>query len=623
MSQLSISGAVSGVDTASIINSLVSVQQNQQRQLQSQQAKYQKAADTFGSLISSLGDLGAQATAIATTANWQGTTASSSSTGVTATATGNLASSISFDVVSVARAHTVISSNTVASLGTSVASGPLTVTKGDGTTTTIATGSGSLAGVVAAINASGAGLSAAAVQTAPGAYRLQIAATSTGSASSFALTGLDGFAGLNVLAQGSDAQLSIGSDPQTAYAATSASNTFSTLVPGLSFTVSKVEPAVTVSSALDGSKVADGIQKLVDSANAALSAVATATQFNVSAHTGGPLVGDSSARSLQQGILNVASGSGAPGISLTRDGKLAFDRSAFVSAFQQDPASVQAKYGAGSSFAPAQGVTGTATLSSQTSATRAGSYAVHVAANATREQWGLDANTLAAGAVVTLGRGTQSVSYTVAGTDTVNDVINGLNNRSAAAGFGVSAQAGGAGALVTADATGSASAFTLSVDGHTQSQLGAGSDIQGSIDGVTATGVGNVLSLNSTASRANGLSIAVNASDADLAASAGDLGAITYRPGLAQKLAQFAQEQTQSGTGALASAQAGRASQVKTLQDQIDAWDRRLTAYRATLQTQFTAMETAIASLKSQAASLGFSTGSTSSSSSSSSSSSG
>ena len=43
---------------------------------------------------------------------------------------------------------------------------------------------------------------------------------------------------------------------------------------------------------------------------------------------------------------------------------------------------------------------------------------------------------------------------------------------------------------------------------------------------------------------------------------------------------------------------------MKTLQAQIDDWDTRLADYRAQLTTQFTAMETALAALKSQTSSL-------------------
>src|SRR5262249_61050045 len=118
---------------------------------------------------------------------------------------------------------------------------------------------------------------AARVQTPTGQYRLQVAAKQTGRASAFTLDGVDGFAEMNVLTQGTDATVHIGGDTPAAFDATSSTNTFSDLVPGLSFTVSKVESGVTVSSTLDGSAVADQVSTLVDSATDILSAISTAT----------------------------------------------------------------------------------------------------------------------------------------------------------------------------------------------------------------------------------------------------------------------------------------------------------------------------------------------------------
>jgi flagellar hook-associated protein 2 len=75
-------------------------------------------------------------------------------------------------------------------------------------------------------------------------------------------------------------------------------------------------------------------------------------------------------------------------------------------------------------------------------------------------------------------------------------------------------------------------------------------------------------------------------------------------PGLAQQLASLVDVETRSGTGLVTTARQGRLTQVKTLQDQIDAWDQRLTDYRNQLTRQFTAMETALAALKSQTGAL-------------------
>lgn len=607
MSQLSISGAVSGVDTASIINSLVSVQQNQQKLLKTQQSTQQKAADAYASLISSLGNLGTLAKTVANTSAWKGTAATSSSTGVSVTATGNVTSSMSFDVTKVARSHAVVSSEAATSLSANVASGgEITVTKADGSLSTLPVGSGSLSEVVSAINGSSTGLSAAAVQTAPGQYRLQVQSKATGAASSFTLDGLDGFTSMNVLTQGSDAEVTVGSDPLTQYTVKSATNTFSSLVPGMSFTVSRVESGVTVKSDVDGTAVAADIQKLVDAANSVLGAVDSSTAYNATTKTGGPLVGASAARSLQQSILNLVSGAGAPGISLTRDGRLAFDETKFTTAYAKDPAAVAGKFGATTAFAPATDVTGTVSYGSATSATRAGTYAVSVSALAAREQWEVDtAGGLAPGQVVSLTRGTQTVSVTVGDTDTDADVVANLNSQLEANGFGVSAALGGRGIQLTADTPGSLRAFTATLDDVEQFQLAAGTDVQGTIDGQEATGVGNALSLASGTGGAVGLSVDVGGlTQNDLDYSGGEVGSVTYQPGLAQRLSRLVEQQTASGTGLLDSAKTSRLNQVTSLQKQIDDWDRRLESYRTMLTTQFTAMETAIAALKSQSSFL-------------------
>jgi len=144
----------------------------------------QKAADAYGSVITSLKDLATKAKALANTAGWQGSTATSSSASVKATASGTASGSITFDVDRVAASHALVSRDTVTSTGEVVASGgTLGILDKNGIeTATIDVGSGSLAEVVAAINGSDAGLRASAVQTSPGNYRLQVTSKTSGAA---------------------------------------------------------------------------------------------------------------------------------------------------------------------------------------------------------------------------------------------------------------------------------------------------------------------------------------------------------------------------------------------------------------------------------------------------------
>jgi flagellar hook-associated protein 2 len=604
LSQVTISGAVSGLDTSSIINQLVSVQANQQTLLKNQQTTQQNAADALGKLSTSLGAIGSLASSLAKTSTWAGTTVTSNSTSVTASATGTTTGSLAFDVTSLAAAHAVVSANTIASPSTVIASGPLTLTASDGSTTSINVGSGTLSQVISGINAAGKGLVASAVQTAPGQYRLQVAATATGASSEFHLTGLDDPAGMDILTEGSDASITVGTT--TTYQVTSSTNTFSGILPGVSFTVGKLENDVTVNAAIDGSGVATQVGKLVDAVNGVLSQISTGTAWNATTKAGGALVGDSTARSLQQQLLNLVAGAGAPGVSVTRDGTVKFDQAAFTTAFKTDPSKVKTAFGATTTFAPAGGVAGNVSFASSMPQTQAGTYAVQVTQLGQREQWSLASASLISGKVATLTQGSRTAAYTIQFGDTAATIAAGLNAAAMTSLLGVTAADDGAGNLLLAalDA-GSAHAFTADLSGVPGTQVHQGLDVQGTIDGDTATGLGNILSLPTSSGGASYLALDTSGlTQNDIDNTAGDVGGVTYVPGLAQQLASLADVETRSGTGLVTTARQGRLAQAKTLQGQIDAWDQRLTDYRAQLTQQFTAMETALASLKSQTSAL-------------------
>jgi flagellar hook-associated protein 2 len=608
MSNVSISGAVSGIDTASLVNQLMGVESQSQTNIKARQSAAQKAADAYTGLITSLKSLATQSATLAKTSTWQGSSATSSSPSVTATSTGNSTGTLTFDVTEVAAAHTLISAgdSTVASTGSVIASGgSIDVLDNEGAVKgSIAVGGGSLAEVVAGINGSSLGLRAAAVQTAPGEFRLQVTSASSGAASSFTLDGLDGFSAMNVLTAGTDALLTIGKDDATKYTVSSASNTFANVLPGVSFTVSKKgESDVTVNAKLDGTAVAGQISTMVDATNAALTSLANSSSYDIAKKSGAALYGDNGIRGLQQQILSTVGSSGAPGIQLTRDGKVTFDKTAFIKAFEADPAGTAAKFGATSSFTPNTGVLGKAAMLTATDSTRAGTYGVQVSTAAAKEQWTASPGAPLDGQTFAVTQGSRSASYTVAVGKSLAETVSAINARSAAAGIGITASTDNGSIVFTANSPGVASAFEVSVDGAPAALTTAGRDIVGTIDGQPATGLGNVLTLNSSLSRATGLRLLVDVSDADVATSAGAVGDVSYKPGLAQRLSTLLNDVTDT-TGALSQAKNNRIADVKDFQDQIDAWDIRLEARRTNLTRQFTAMETALASLKSSSSSI-------------------
>lgn len=606
MSQFSVSGAVSGLDTATLINSLMAVEGQQQTVLSNRQSTAKKAADAYASLITSLNGLADQAGALAKTSDWTGASVTSSAGSVSVKATGSQDSSLTFDVTQVAVAHALISSESVASKASTVASGPLTLTRQDGSTQTIDVGDGSLSAVVSAINGAKADLVATAVKTGSGTYRLQVAATRTGADTSFSLDGLDGFTGMNVLSTGTDAQLTIGTNPDTAYQISSASNTFSDLVDGMSFTVSKAESGVTVASTVDGSSVADDVSSLVDAANSVLANLAKQTAVSSAAgSSSGALAGESTVRQITQRILGAVGGTNAPGVHLTRDGKLSFDRDAFLTAFSKDPSGVADAFGATSTFSPAAGVTGSAELTRAADGTRPGSYGLTVSVAALPETWQLDPpGAMIAGRTIVVSRGSTTISYTAGMTESMSDVIAALDARLSRVGFGVTASESNGSLMLTAATPGASQAFTASIDSGSAAQAVAGRDVVGTIDGQDAVGTGDLLSLRTGTGGAVGLTVRTSFTDADVAGTGGAVGSVTYQPGLAQSLLTVIKDATATSTGSLTTAQKGRLDAVDDLQKQIDNWTTRLDSKRLALQRQFTAMETTLASLKSQTSAL-------------------
>jgi flagellar hook-associated protein 2 len=200
-------------------------------------------------------------------------------------------------------------------------------------------GTQTVADAAAAINASTLGLSASVVQMSGTEVALQVTSKTTGAAAEFSFTGAGTF---SINTQGRDAELSIGTT--TPFTVTSATNTFSSVMPGATITVTKEDPAtdVIVTVGSDPDAIAGKVQALVDAVNSALTQVKTYTS-NAPGSTAA-LKGDPSLTGLAGQLLNAVSGavgtSGSPaqvGFQLTRDGKITFDKAKFTTALKDTP----------------------------------------------------------------------------------------------------------------------------------------------------------------------------------------------------------------------------------------------------------------------------------------------
>jgi flagellar hook-associated protein 2 len=361
---------VSGLDTTNMINQLMQVEAVPQNQLKTKISVQNKAITAYQAVNTKLAALATAAKAVGSAETWGAakTTSSSDAAIVTAKA-GTPTGSLSFTVDAVAATHTETF------LGGSVASTSDPVMSGGSLKVLLKGGAGeidvnpadtSLQSVVAAINNTpDAAYKAAAVQTSPGKYTLQLTATEPGAGGTFATAaaaagGAYAPAGLDLLGggpttttKGTDAKLTVG-DPGSGFTVTSASNTFNDVLPGLSITVTKTQTAtpVTVGVANDSAAVADKVAAMVEAAQGALSEIRSATATKGGTNpTAGPLPGDTALRQLSQNILSaVAGGAGdlgslaAVGINLDKTGSLTFDRDKFLAAYEADPVKTQSYF---------------------------------------------------------------------------------------------------------------------------------------------------------------------------------------------------------------------------------------------------------------------------------------
>lgn len=599
----SVDGLVSGLNTTQIISQLMQVEAAPQTALKNRQTQEQVKVAAYQAVNTSVAALLTAAQSLTSQSLWQSVKATSSDSSVTtSTSAGATAGSLTFDVTKTAAAEIQVSGTPYSGLAASVLSGSaLTFTKSDNSTVTVTPTDGSLSSVVSAINGTqGLGVRAAAVAIGDGTYALQLTSTSTGDAAKFSVTGLTQT--LTETSAAHDAELSLAG---VSTPIKSSTNTFTNLVPGLTFTVSAPKTGVRIDLSSDSQPAADAVQKLVDAANAALNAIADNTAYDPTKKQGAPLTGDSTMRSLQTAILSTVStaiggthSASEAGISLTKDGHLQFDQGKFTDAFVSDPTSLQALVGPSLSFTGAGAYTGGVTLLRSTERTQevTGGHSLVVTQAATRSTAAIDLGTLDATSTVTIA----GVTVTGQAGDTADTFTARVNAALNAKGLGASLS--GATMTVTSTGYGASTAFTPTVSGSglTLGAVTGGTDVAGTIDGKAATGLGQILT-GASGSTADGLSLVVTLSAADVAAGGGSAtGTLNFQAGVAQRLASVANAATDAVSGSITSLISSGQQQIQSYTDDIAAWDVRLSDRQAALQKQYADLEVALGKLKDQ-----------------------
>jgi flagellar hook-associated protein 2 len=519
-------------------------------------------------------------------------------------------------------ASTVLTSGTGGTV-TAVFSGGLRI--GTVQSTNVDTGDGSLSAVVNAINGANVGVSASAIQVAPGQLKLQLASSATGLGGAVS-TGTGGFSGLGTFTSfgvAQDASITVGSGPG-AFTVTSSSNQVSSILNGVTLNL-LTTGTTTVNVTRDADQAAAKVSSLVDQVNAVVKEIKDQTGFDTDTKTGGILIGDFTVRQIQSNLTNsildavstsTVGTAASLGISIDKTGVFSFDKTKFTTAYNANPAAVGALFQRGGTAASSS-----VALATSTNKTRAGSYPVVITQAASRAE---SLGTALAGGTITgaetidvrVGGATGTViSYSAAGGATLQSIADGLNALAATNSLAVLATVESNALVLRSTGYGQNAGFEVRTSSIAAGQTGlatvagsyeshAGTNVAGTINGVAATGVGRLLQAPPTDPTLGGLVLTISATTADVVGAGGtlNLGNFTYVPGVAQRLAMLGNDSVDVVSGTLTAAINGHKSEIDDLTKQIQAWDTRLAAREAQLKKQFTDMETALSSMKQQSA---------------------
>ena len=387
----SVDGLVSGLSTSSMINQLMQVEAAPQTRLKGKATTAQKAVDAYLSVKTKVDSMKSAGDAVGQLSTWRGIKATSSSPSVVATAvagaTDTATGTTIFDVKSLAKSQ--ITTAKVPTTGDIMSGDQLTIDVGplaDPTadkhkSTTLTITDKSAKGVADAINKANLGVKATVITTGGNENVLQLSGAKTGTAQAFTISGLDQLsngAPMTNVATATDARLEIGGGDADVnsdgfadgYVVTSATNTFTNLMPGVTLTVSKLEDGVTIGATADVDGIAAKFSALVDAANAALDEIGAQTAYNPATKKGSTLTGDFGVRNMAQALLStvsqgviypnpaydtkkkpeeqpgvaatISAGSYAKyGIEIGDGGRLKFNPTKFQESYAKDPVAIQ------------------------------------------------------------------------------------------------------------------------------------------------------------------------------------------------------------------------------------------------------------------------------------------
>jgi flagellar hook-associated protein 2 len=380
----------------------------------------------------------------------------------------------------------------------------------------------------------------------------------------------------------------------------------------------------TLTIAPDTSTVSTAVNSFVKAYNTLNLTIGGLTSYNSSTQTGGVLQGDSATRAIQtqlrralsssvQGLDSNLTNLTQIGLGFDDTGNMTVDSTKLSTAISNNFNDIAGLFAAAGKVSD-----GSITFNKSTAATQPGNYAINISHMATQ-------GTLASAGALS---GSTTIASNTAWTVTLNQTdpttdslvqnikipsgtytnaqlasmlqaaING-NSAFSSGGNQVEATVGDDGKLTLASSKyGETSNIALSsVTGTAVSDLfgdaapAVGTDVEGTIGGVAASGNGQTLTA-AAGSKADGIELAITGGET------GDRGAVTFSQGYAYSLTNLASSFTGKDS-ILASKTDGLNASIKSVASQRDTFSKHLTQVEAMYRAQFTALDTTIASMQS------------------------
>jgi flagellar hook-associated protein 2 len=615
------------IDVSGIVDNLIYVEGAPVRSMQNQVSTLQSKVSAFQSLNTKLSDLSnsvntllfgsAEAPVLKPYTYFDRlsdsifakcTVVSSDENSISAAASNaTVGGSYAITVSSLAQADSMASGNFADATSASVGTGTLAISTGnnDPVAITITNSNNTLNGVRDAINNANAGVTATIINDGTETpYRLLITANESGTANAFTVT--DNLSGgqaliLTQAQEATDARFTV-----NGISITKSTNTISDVISGVTFTLkSPASNPVTLNVNKDIDAIVQAFDDFISSFNSQFT-------YSSSTHKAGILSGDSTLRRIQSTLQNnivqsisnrftdyrVAS---QVGLKFNRDGSLSMDEAKFRSALSSNFTAVAALFlGDGT---PSGSVTvgdSRVTYNGKTTATQAGTYSVRIDS--------LARQALAAGSqqitnllqdeTLTITTGTATAIVVLQAGDSLSTVLSKINTAVSAQGMGITAADDGTGKIrIATDNYGSAQTFTVVSDNDGSAGttgfdmvplVATGADIAGTIGSHAAIGNGSTL-IGADGQPEEGLSLTISQT------TPGSYGSVTIASetegsegaSILMNLQGLLDGITDPLSGPIHNSTDSLNQSIRTLNDQIEAYQNRLEVRRTMLTAEF------------------------------------